>query len=254
MRFCSKCGRPVTPGDLPPEVIVPPAPPAPAQAPRPQEPPAAEPFGWYTPASARVNANIPGNVPAPPAFGQNPYSHPAARPDYHGGKKRRAWVIVLLSLLLVLVLVTAALFTYSYYEHHNGGVSGMGQGYSSPTALITDYFKAFQAGDEDTIAGMLPEPVLNYFHSQGYSNDTILSDIDYWYDGYGTAVTSWSISNQSPYQISNYNFSDYGIDPGDVTSFVDFSCTAAFDTYSGSYVVDFDLAQIGNAWYLIQVW
>ncbi|MCL2342848.1 MAG: zinc-ribbon domain-containing protein [Firmicutes bacterium] len=283
MRFCPKCGRQLIPGAAPTAVIPPAAEPpavepglkAETALPLPELPPlsvpapaavnetaAAEPFSWYAPASVRVRAPaMPGsaataqvNAPAyaPRARVQNPYNHPVSQPGYHGKRTSRTWLIVLLSLLAFLVLVAAALFTYSYIHHQNA--SAMGQGYSTPNALIGAYYKSFEAGDEDAIAGMLPKPALDYFHSRGYTNDDVVYHIDSYYDGYGGSVSFWAVSGQSAYQISDYNFSEYGIRSGAVSSFVDFSCTVTFDDYGGDYPVNFDLAQIGGSWYLIQVW
>lgn len=282
MRFCSRCGAQLIAGDAPPEVLpdtaaVPPlssAPPPQADTPLPKEEPApsqpeaaapeprAEAFSWYAPASAR-QSTAKRRRGAADATPPGPYSSPAYTPARLAApEKRHDWIIALVC-VLILALIVASAFIVKAAARNTGGAQG--QGYRSANDLITAYFNAYESDDADTIVAMLPSSVRDYLHSQNISDSDILGKIDDWSGGYGTEVTFWAISDQHAYSVGDYNFSEYGIRDGDVSQFVDFSCDVTFgsdvsdygswaDPFGGDYTVDFDLAQISGAWYLIQVW
>jgi len=258
-QLCPKCGEPLADKEIQAET------PSDTEA----EPEADQ---WYAPYEERQTESEAGGWYVSYAAQQAEpigdtsamlYNRQAKTTARDNAEKRQTGKVIFFC-VLVLALILSSVFVVMYFTNGGFGVSAgegkMGGGYDSPEALVTAYLDAFERGDVDAVADMLPKPVGDYFRAANTSNaDVVYYYIDeYWSKDYGKKVMYWEVSDRYDYAVREFNFAAYGLKNREVSRFVNFSCEVSLNPSShhgdGDYIFDFDLVLIGGSWYLIKVW
>ena len=109
--------------------------------------------------------------------------------------------------------------------------------------LIGAYFDAYEKNDTDAIRALFPEAL----------RTEDLDDLDFWADGYGTGLQSYSLLYAEAYSAAEAARIAEQLD-APVDQYVDVGVTVHYADGRQDVAFDFDLVQIDGTWYLYEIW